>query len=170
MMRLACLLLVACGPAVQPATSTVPSPHPVTAIDPALEPLRGLLGTWEGSDPDHHTTGGFTLEPELAGKVLVRRSHNDSAQAKHQDLTIMFAGPAGLRASYFDNEGHAFQYSIAVTPGHIEMVSDEVPNQPRFKLRYDPHGGDELAIDFAIAMPGTAEFKHYVGGVLHRVR
>lgn len=49
------------------------------------------------------------------------------------------------------------------------MLSDDVPNQPRFKLSYDLHGSDELAIDFAIEMPGAAEFQHYTGGTVKRV-
>ena len=56
-------------------------------------------------------------------------------------------------------------HAIRTTAGdHVEMLSDEAPGQPRFKLTYDRHGADELAIDFAMAMPGSAEFKHYTGG------
>jgi hypothetical protein len=165
-------VLVACSPAVAPAPATTP-PAPSTApavLDAALEPLRGLVGTWQGTDPDRHSTGELTLAPELGGKVLVRRSRNDSPQGHHEDLLIVFAAPNGLRASYFDNEGHVIQYAVTVASDHVELVSDEAPNQPRFQLRYDVHGPDELAIDFAIAMPGATDFKHYTGGVVHRVR
>lgn len=170
------LLLVALLVACSPATATSPprvSPDraaPPTALDAALEPLRGLVGTWQGTDPDRRSTGRFTLEPELGGKVLVRRSRNDSPQGRHDDLMIMFAAPGGLRASYFDNEGHVIQYAITPTAHHIELVSDETGTQPRFRLRYELRGPDEIAIDFAIAMPGAAEFQHYTGGVVHRIR
>jgi hypothetical protein len=67
-------------------------------------------------------------------------------------------------------EGHAIQYAITATADRIELVSDEAPGQPRFRLRYDRHGADELAVEFAIAMPGAPEFRHYTGGVVHRAR
>jgi hypothetical protein len=172
-------VLVACSPAAAPPLSgpspsapTPPRAAPATpvALDAALEPLRPLLGAWDGSDPNMHATGRFTLEPDLGGKVLVRRNRNDSPQGHHDDLMIVFAAPGGLRASYFDSEGHAIQYAVTATADRVELVSDEAPGQPRFRLRYDRHGADELAVDFAIAMPGAAEFRHYTGGAVHRAR
>jgi hypothetical protein len=153
------------------ACARAPAPPPATPIptaDASFEPLRGLVGHWQGSDPDKHSTGEFTLEPSLGGKVLVRTNRNDSAEGHHEDLMIVFATPGGLRASYYDNEGHVINYAITASADGVELVSDEVPNQPRFKLRYTAHGADELAIDFSIAMPGSAEFKHYTGGSVHR--
>jgi hypothetical protein len=171
MRMLLVLLIVACSPATTPSPSAV-SPDraaPPVTLDAALGPLRGLVGTWQGTDPDRHSTGRFTLEPELGGKVLVRHSRNDSPQGHHDDLMIMFAAPGGLRASYFDNEGHVIQYAITPAADHIELVSDEAAKQPRFRLRYELHGPDELAIDFAMAMPGAPDFQHYTGGVVHRI-
>lgn len=187
-MRLLPLVLVACGPAAATSPSlagptapwkpapqrTAPAapagPATPSALDPALEPLRPLLGAWEGSDPDQHATGRFTLEPDLAGKVLVRRNRNDSPQGHHADLMIVFAAPTGLRASYFDSEGHVIQYAVTATADRVELVSDEVPGQPRFRLRYDRRGADECAVEFAIAAPGAPDFRHYTGGVVHRAR
>jgi hypothetical protein len=141
---------------------------PVVA-GPEWDPVRGLLGTWEGADPARKTSGRFTLGPELGGHVLVRHNTDDTPQGRHEDLMIVFRTPAGLRASYFDNEGHTINYAITAAGPHIELVSDEVAGMPRFKLTYDVKGPDELAIDFAIAMPGTTELKHYTGGTVHRV-
>lgn len=63
------------------------------------------------------------------------------------------------------------QHAVAATAERVELISDEAPGQPRFRLRYDRNGADELAIDFAIAMPDAApEFRHYTGGVVHRAR
>ena len=154
-----------------PAASSVASAGPVAsaAFDPAFAPLRGLLGRWQGSDPDRRSTGEFTLAPDLGGKVLVRHNRNDSPQGHHEDLMIVFATPGGLRASYFDNEGHVIQYAVSSSADRIELISDEVPGQPRFRLRYEQHGPNELAIDFAAAMPGAAEFQHYTGGIVKRV-
>jgi len=160
-MRLFLLCLIACGGAQRPA----PSP----SLAAPLSSLAPLVGTWEGSDPDRHSTGQFTFAPELGGRVLVRRSYNTSPEGRHEDLMVVFATPAGLRASYFDNEGHAIQYAVAVTAQRVALASDDVAGQPRFQLTYDVHGADELVVDFAIAMPG-AEPRHYTGATVHRVR
>jgi hypothetical protein len=81
---------------------------------------------------------------------------------------VISRGPAGLRADYWDNEGHVIAYAITTEGSRVKLVSDAVPNAPRFELTYDVRGPDELAIDFAIAPPG-GELKHYTGGVVHRV-
>ncbi|HEY1551485.1 MAG TPA: hypothetical protein VGG28_26835 [Kofleriaceae bacterium] len=145
---------------------------PATAapvLDPALVPLQKLVGTWQGNDAEHHTTGGFTFEPDLGGKVLIRRSTNDGPKVHHEDVMIVFATPAGLRASYWDNEGHVINYAVAITGDRVEMLSDDVANQPRFKLTNDVHGDDDT-IDFFMKPPGAAEFQHYVGGTVHRTK
>jgi hypothetical protein len=177
-MRLLLLVLVACSPMASPPPSgpspSAPTPARAPAasamLDAALDPLRPLLGAWEGSDPGMHATGRFTLEPDLGGKVLVRRNRNDSPQGHHDDLMIVFAAPGGLRASYFGSEGHAIQYAVTATADRVELISDEAPGQPRFRLRYDRHGAGELAVEFAIAAPGAADFRRYTGGVVHRAR
>jgi len=152
---------VSCGPAA--ATTATPS------VGPEWEPLRGLLGTWEGRDVARHTTGRFTLAPDLDGKVLVRHNVDDTPQGRHVDLMVIYHEPSGLRAKYFDNEGHVIDYGITAAGTRVEFLSDEVANMPRFKLTYDLHGADEIAIDFAMAAPSTTEFEHYTGAVVHRV-
>lgn len=180
------LLLAACGgaaatrPPPPPSSSSSSSPsspspapprdQPAPAVlDAALEPLRGLVGTWAGADPDRRSSGQFTFAPELGGKILVRRGYNVSAAGRHEDLLIVFPGAAGLRASYFDNEGHTLQYAVSASPAGIEMLSDDAPGQPRFKLRYDARGPGELAVEFAIAAPGSTEFRRYTGALVQRV-
>jgi hypothetical protein len=166
--KLSFIALAACASTPRAPAPASP-PAPVVHADPVFDPLRGLLGSWQGSDPGQHSSGAFTLEPDLGGKALVRRNTNDGPKGHHEDLMIVFASPAGLRASYWDNEGHAIEYAVTASRDHIELLSDEVPHQPRFKLSYDLHGTDELAIDFAIEMPGAVDFQHYAGGTVKRV-
>jgi hypothetical protein len=172
------LLLVACSHAAPPppACPSVPAAPVVAAApmpDPAFAPLATLLGAWEGNDPDHHSKGQFTLRADVSGKVLVRRSTNETPQGHHEDLMIVYATPAGLRAHYFDNEGHVIDYSISASADAIELVSDEHPGAPRFRLRYEPkpaaaNGHAMMNLDFSIAMPGQTDFQHYVGGPIER--
>jgi hypothetical protein len=140
-----------------------------STLDPALQPLAGLMGTWEGRDADRHTSGRFSLRPEVGGKALLRRNVNETPNGRHEDLMVLFHAPTGLRASYVDNEGHVIAYAVTASGDHVELLSDEAPGQPRFRLTYEMRPANELAIDFAIAMPGSTEFKHYTGGVVHRV-
>ena len=168
MTRVSLLLIAACGHSPAPAAPVAPAAAPAPVAGPEWDALRPILGTWEGGDPAKHSTGRFTLAPDLGGKVLVRRSTNDSPEGHHEDLTVFQSG--GARATYWDNEGHVIAYAVTAQPTRIELVSDEVAGAPRFKLTYEVKGPDELAIDFAIAMPGAKDFQHYTGGTLHRVR
>ena len=90
-------VLVACTHAAPPVCPTPKLEAPGPTADAAFAPLKPLLGTWTGSDPDKHSTGTFTLRADVGGKALVRRSTNDSPQGHHEDLMIIFATPAGLR-------------------------------------------------------------------------
>lgn len=164
----ACLTLVACTHAAPPPAAPA-APAPLAEAGPEWGSLRNLVGTWEGTDPDRRSTGRFTLAAELGGKVLVRHNVGESPEGHREDLMVIFHGPASLRASYFDSEGHVIGYTVTAAEAHIEMLSDEVAGMPRFRLTYDVRSGDELAIDFAIAMPGQTEFQHYTGGIVHRV-
>lgn len=155
-------LAIVCAACGHPAGAAVPS------VGPEWEPVRALVGTWEGRDEAAKSSGRFTLAPDLDGKVLVRRNTNDTPRGKHEDLMVIYRTPAGLRASYWDNEGHVIAYAITAEASRVKLVSDEAPNAPRFELTYDVRGPDELAIDFAIAPPGGT-LQHYTGGVVHRV-
>src|SRR5205814_2706771 len=101
-------------PAVSPASSASAPASPMLSASLPLGPewsaLKDLAGSWAGASGDaaHPSHGGFTLAPELGGKVLVRRGTNDAGAEHHEDLTIIYRTHAGdLQASYFDNEAHA---------------------------------------------------------------
>ena len=152
--------------------AAAPSP---TALGAEWASLRALVGVWSGTGGDaaHPSRGGFTIAPDLGGKLLVRRGTNDTATAHHEDLTIIYHGAdGGLQASYFDNEGHAFHYAIAPSADgrSIVFVSDEVTGMPRFRLTYAVISDDTLAIAFDIAPPGSTQFQTYVKGNVHRTR
>jgi hypothetical protein len=137
-----------------------------------------LLGDWKGgaSGKPGEGSGEFSLKPELGGKVLVRRNHDEypagSGQtniAMHDDLMIIYpaADPGSFRAEYFDSEGHVIHYVATPSPGKIVMVSNNPPTQPRFRLTYTKKPDNSLGIDFEIAPPGQ-DFHSYLSGTVTR--
>jgi hypothetical protein len=143
-----------------------------------LEPLQFLLGNWAGTGQGQQGTGsgGFTFEKDLDGKILVRRSRADYPATKdrpafvHTDLTIVYSSPAGLSASYFDNEGHTIQYRVVVGADRnsVTFLSDTQPGTPRYRLTYSKEDG-RLRVTFEIAPPGQPEaFKTYTEGTVIR--
>ena len=164
----ALLGLFGCGA----ATSQSAPAHP-PALGPEWAPLQALAGSWSGTggDAGHPSHGGFTIAPDLGGKVLVRRGTNDAGTAHHEDLTLIYHAPTGdLRASYFDNEGHVIQYAVTSSPDAraIVFLGDEVPGAPRFRLSYAVVADDTLSVTFEVAPPGATQFQTYIKGEVHR--
>jgi hypothetical protein len=123
-----------------------------------LEPLQ-FLGTWAGTGQGEPGTGSgaFTFEKDLDGKILI-------------DLTVVFSSPAGLSASYFDNEGHSIHYRVVVATDRnsVTFLSDTEPGTPRYRLIYRKEAG-RLRVTFEIAPPGQPEaFKTYTEGIVTR--
>src|SRR5262249_15309755 len=92
--------------------------HPPLAKE--LEALRFLLGDWrgEGGGQPGQAAGDFSFTPTLQGRVVVLKSFADYPATadkpayRHDDLMVLYAGEAGgLRADYYDNEGHLIHYA-----------------------------------------------------------
>jgi hypothetical protein len=143
-----------------------------------LEPLYFLLGEWAGTGQGQpgNANGGFTFEKDLDGKVLIRRSRAEYPRTKdrpafvHTDLTVVFSSPAGLGASYFDNEGHYIQYRVDVSADRntVTFLSNNESGAPRFRLIYRKQAG-RLRVSFEIAPPGKTEaFRTYTEGLVTR--
>jgi hypothetical protein len=144
-------------------------------------PYRFLIGEWvgEGQGTPGKGGGGFTLLPELDGKILLRKNTSDIPASggrpavHHEDLLIVYRAPNGLRnrAIYFDNEDHVIQYTV--TPSDhgksLSFLSDAAPNTPRFRLTYVETGNDTVKIQFDIAPPGKPDaFRTYLTGTVKR--
>jgi len=146
------------------------------AVDP-WSGMRFLIGEWVsasgGGAPGEAVSGGFTFALELDGRVATRHSHSEYAPkagekegVKHSDLLVAFPTPTGLRATYWDNEGHIIQYGIKTEASRVTFESDAGAPGPRFKLVYEAQG-EGVGIAFFIAPPGGA-YQRYVSGVAHR--
>jgi hypothetical protein len=141
--------------------------------------FRFLIGSWVSTGRPEQGSGSFSLEPELDGKVLVRRNvayvpaGKDRALAKHEDLMVIYPAQGGkqFRASYFDSEGHVIQYAVSSSPTKNGLVFVSEPSQsaPRFRLTYTKIEGGKVAIAFEIAPPGQPDqFKKYLSGTVTR--
>ena len=103
--------------------------------------------------------GGFSLRPELGGKVLVRRNLSGA----HEDLMVI--DPDG--ADYWDNEGHVIHYTVTADGKSAVFLSKEDAPGPRYRLTYVSTGADTVSIKFEIAPPGKP-FQLYLEGKARR--
>ncbi len=138
-----------------------------------LQTLAFLLGDWisKGATELGESEGLSSFAGELDGRIMVRRSSTKfisgrSAGTKHEDLLVIYAeGPAaGLRAIFFDGEGHVIHYLLAV-PEPQTAVFDSDPAQPgpRYRLTHTVKN-NRLETKFEIALPGQTEYKTYISG------
>ena len=142
------------------------------AVPPDLLPLAFLVGEWQasGSGQPGASTGTFAFKWSLQDRVMVRCSFAEypangaTSASRHDDLMIIYASASGIRADYFDNEGHVIRYSVrSAAANQVLFTSDAVDGEPRFRIRYQltPDGG--LDGEFEIAPPDAPEtFKQYL--------
>ena len=134
-----------------------------------FHPLRFLMGEWVADGPDATASGHFELTADVQGKVLIRHNHADYPAAKnrpavnHDDLMVIYP-EGGIKATYFDSEGHVIRYTMQPgAPGEATFVSEPVRGTPRFRLSYKKLPDGRLGGKFEIAPPGKPEdFKTYL--------
>ena len=146
----------------------------VAAAEPAeLQPLAFLVGEWEASGSGQPGVGAGTavFSPGLQDRVILRTSYAEypatggKPGSRHDDLMIIYVGPGGgVRADYYDNEGHVIRYTVhSPAAGHAVFLSEAADGEPRFRLSYKLEPDSVLAGEFEIAPPGTPEaFKSYL--------
>jgi hypothetical protein len=152
---------------------------PAQSKGPSLDDLKFLVGEWKGEGggkPGQAAAGGFSFAFELQGKILVRRNFAEYAATserppfRHDDLIVVYQDQDGngLRASYFDSEGHTIQYSVGLSDDKRTLTFISSPSQsaPRYRfVFYRQQQPDLLNFEFDIAPPGKPEaFSKYVDG------
>jgi hypothetical protein len=153
---------------------------PQSAPGPEWDALRALAGKWtgEGSSELGQGSGYFTFEPDLQGKVWVRRNHAEYPAAKgrpastHEDLMIVYFDSAAkrTRAFYQDTEGHTIQYAVTAASHDIVFLSDPQPSAPRFRLTYMNTDPGHMTVVLDMAQPGKPDdFHRIVEGKVRRV-
>jgi len=77
---------------------------------------------------------------------------------------VIYVSPAGVRADYYDSEGHVIRYSVrSPAPGEAVFLSQPAAGEPTFRLSYKLVSSESLDGSFEIAAPGAQEaFKPYL--------
>lgn len=149
---------------------------PLAGEQPASD-LSFLVGHWAGagSGEPGRGVGSFSFQPDLQGRVLVRRAHSEypatavRPETVHDDLLIVYAESA--KAVYFDNEGHVIHYDITsdAQSKTATFLSTDPRPAPLFRLTYRQTSPDELRVTFEISPTGrAADAKPYVSGIVRR--
>ena len=136
-----------------------------------LEPLGFLIGQWSasGAGQPGAGSGAATFTRSLQDRVILRTSYAEYPAAggkpasRHDDLMVIYAAGGGLRADYYDNEGHVIRYAVrSPAPREAVFLSDP-DGGPRFRLSYKLEATGQLRGEFAIATPDAPEaFKPYL--------
>jgi hypothetical protein len=170
----------AAGPAVQTSAPAARAAEPPvqTSASADLEPLAFLIGEWpaEGGGQPGAGTGVATFTRDVQDKVIVRRNDAEYPAAagkpatRHDDLMVIYAAPGGIRADYYDSEGHVIRYVVqSPAAGQAVFLSEAAAGAPRFRLAYTLTAPGVLKGEFAIAPPGAPEaFKPYLTWESHR--
>ena len=129
-------------------------------------PVRFLVGTWEAKSKA--STGEYTFRMDLGAHLLTRISKTASCKSgteidcEHTDLLHIYPEGAGLKAIYFDNEGHVIHYDVnAPGPNTVVLLSPAGGQGPQFRLSYELKDG-EMRGKFELRMGEAAPFRPYL--------
>jgi hypothetical protein len=147
-----------------------------SAPKPDWSPWNWIIGTWDGqaAGKPGAGTGSFSLLYSLDHAVLVRKSISaykasaKAAKTRHEDLMVVYEENNHWRADYWDSERHVIHYSITMGEGTATFLSDKSATSPTYRLVYKRMVKGALSVEFAIAPPGSQEFKTYVSGICQR--
>lgn len=144
--------------------------------------MQYLIGTWtaEGTGAPGQATGSFSFEPDVQGRVLVRKSRaaypatKDRPAVTHDDLMVVYReldehAEGALRAIYFDSEQHVIRYDVSMFGDRIVFTSEPGSSRTQYRFTYERERPDALHMKFEVAVPGKA-FTTYVEGTAKRMR
>jgi hypothetical protein len=116
------------------------------------KPVQFLVGEWTAEEGN----GGSSFDFDLQRKILIRKNFAPG----HEDLMVVYLDP-GLKAIYFDNEGHVIHYTVEAAADSVRFVNEQ------YRLTYRKTGDEKLTLDFDIAPPGKP-FANYIHASLRK--
>ncbi len=120
-------------------------------VDP-WKPVQFLVGEWAAEEGN----GGSSFDFDLQRKIMIRKNFAPG----HEDLMVIYLDP-GLKAIYFDNEGHVIHYSVEAGSDFVRFVNEQ------YRLTYRKTSEEKLTLDFDIAPPGKP-FANYIHASLRK--
>lgn len=138
---------------------------------PELRPFAFLIGEWTASGSGGPGSGAGTsvFSRSLQGQVILRTSYAEyppvdgKPASRHDDLLVIYVSRAGVRADYYDSEGHVIRYSVrSPAPDQAVFLSEPAAGEPMFRLTYELVSNDALDGEFEIAAPETETFRSYL--------
>jgi len=147
---------------------------PALAADPLVGPLRPLafmVGDWRavGDSTGAGAGGDSSIQPDLQGRILIRRDHVLTAAGAAFDIYMpIYADGDRVKAELIDTEGHTIHYAVTPGPGPSAVFESPAAGAaPGFRLTYAVSGFGRLHIRFEIAPPGGV-YKTYTEGDVAR--
>jgi hypothetical protein len=136
---------------------------------------QNLMGDWRGQDNGKPgaTNGSFNFRKDMDGYILVRnnRTRIQGEAGKpavfHRDMMIIYPDASGnpVKAIYFDNEGHAINYTASFQDKAIVLTSDAIQKSPRYRLSYETIDSVTVNVKFEMSTAQKPEvFKTYLEG------
>ena len=176
MNRLPIALLAAVFVSVSSAASAQPNQASLSDV------WKAMQGKWvgEGTSEMGQGAGYFSFEPDLLGKVWVRRNHaeypspnNSAPPAIHEDLMVVYVDTASRqsRAFYVDTEGHVIQYVVTATDDQksLTFIAEPQPDQPRYRLTYTRLAPGRMSVVLETAPADHPDqFKKIVEGTVRK--
>jgi hypothetical protein len=136
------------------------------------KPLQFLVGNWEAktAGSEVKSIGTYSFQPELNGTILARHGTAESCKGPkdfdcdHHDRLYVYHDAtveSGMRAIYFDNEGHVIRYIVTVPSAAKVVFQSEAGPGPQFRLTYELVNGTMLG-KFQVAAAGQTEYHSYL--------
>jgi len=131
----------------------------------SLDSLSFILGKWQAVSKPEEPTGGFEFSHQLQSKIIVRTNFadypatNERPAFRHEDLMIIHQdADEGLRADYYDSEGHVIHYTGRIT-GNNQVIFSSSPtaSTPGFRLGYTLDHDGKLNGSFEVAQPNQPD-------------
>jgi hypothetical protein len=158
------------------AGAVVVSSPPARAQNDPLASLRFLVGDWQAINTPAGESGGFSFAFTVQNRVMMRTNFAvydatpNRPASRHDDLMVVYADGAALKADYFDNEGHVIRYDVASKRDREAVfLCAPTAKEPGYRLSYVLMPEGLLKGQFDVSPPGDRDaFKIYLSWTARR--